>query len=249
MPIKCDKGISDAFYRECRLMASLRHPNIVLFLGLTTDKLNMYMLTELLPRGSFHQLYKSISKPDGIINLILDVDSHILLCYKLSVDGCRGMSYLHTLNPPLIHRDIKSPNLLIDEDWTAKIADFGLSRYLDDRTRSRAGSPLWVAPEILQNQGFNRASDVYSFAIVMWEMIAWDEPYPDITDPNVIMSSVAKGYLRPDPIDICPPEFFELMKEMWDQDPDKRPNFQTILQRLEFLKFGQEEKMKIKHDF
>lgn len=240
--IKSDKKIIDAFYRECRLMASLRHPNIVLFLGLTTNNVEMFMLTELLPRGSFHQMYHHMPKPK-------DLKSHILLCYKLSIDGAKGMLYLHTLNPPLIHRDIKSPNLLIDDNWNAKIADFGLSRYLDDRTRSKAGSPLWVAPEILLGEGFDCPSDVYSFSIVMWEMMQWDEPYPDILDPNMILANVSRGYLRPDKIPYCPEKFWDLMCEMWTQNPKSRPDFHIVLERLEDMKIELEEEMGLEETF
>lgn len=178
-----------------------------------------------------------------------DLKSHILLCYKLSIDGAKGMLYLHTLNPPLIHRDIKSPNLLIDDNWNAKIADFGLSRYLDDRTRSKAGSPLWVAPEILLGEGFDCYSDVYSFSIVMWEMMEWDEPYPDILDPNMILANVSRGYLRPDKISYCPEKYWELMSEMWNQNPKSRPDFHVILERLEELKSELEEEMGLEDTF
>lgn len=114
-------------------MKRLRHPNILLFMGAVTSPQHLCIVTEFLPRGSlFHVLQRNTTRLDWKRRL------------HVAMDIARGMNYLHHCNPPIVHRDLKSPNLLVDKNWTVKVGDFGLSRikhhtYLN--TNSGKGTP------------------------------------------------------------------------------------------------------------
>ncbi|KAK9139906.1 hypothetical protein Scep_009587 [Stephania cephalantha] len=137
----------DEFRREVRIMRRLRHPNVVLFLGAVTRPPNLSIITEFLPRGS---LYRILHRP----NCQIDEKRRI----KMALDVARGMNCLHTSIPPVVHRDLKSPNLLVDKNWNVKVCDFGLSRLKHHTflsSKSTAGTPEWMAPEVLRNEPSN----------------------------------------------------------------------------------------------
>ena len=170
------------------------------------------MIIELMTRGSVFFLYHNKRKPAA--------DRHYSLICRIAEDSCRGMAYLHTRSPPLVHRDLKSPNILIDENWTSKISDFGMTRFRDEsRTMTRCGSPLWAAPEVLRGQRFNERCDLYSMAIVLWELVHWEEPYQNMRAMEVIRS-VAKENYRPPISDTVPETFKVLITEMWEDNTE-----------------------------
>ncbi|CAA0821296.1 Protein kinase superfamily protein [Striga hermonthica] len=150
------------FKCEVEIMMRLRHPNVVLFMGAVTRPPNLSILTEFLPRGS---LYKLLHRP----NIQIDEKRRI----KMAIDVAKGMNYLHTSHPIIVHRDLKTPNLLVDKNWVVKVCDFGMSR-LQHHTflssKSAAGTAEWMAPEVLRNEPSNEKSDVYSFGVILWEL-------------------------------------------------------------------------------
>lgn len=168
-----------ALLDEASLMASLRHPNVVNFLGFCLAP--PCIVTEYCTRGSVYDLI-SAAKADGAAGeltwrRILD----------MAIGAATGMLHLHTRSPPVIHRDLKSPNLLVAADWTVKVADFNLSKLIDDAVRSSRAStgggptnPRWLAPEMFMNQKASVASDIYAFGVVMWEMVTWQLPWGDM---------------------------------------------------------------------
>ncbi|PIA64364.1 hypothetical protein AQUCO_00100088v1 [Aquilegia coerulea] len=134
----------EQFRCEVRIMLRLRHPNVVLFMGAVTRPPNLSILTEFLPRGS---LYRLLHRP----NLQLDEKRRL----RMALDVVKGMNYLHTSHPTIVHRDLKSPNLLVDKNWVVKVCDFGLSRLKHHTflsSKSTAGTPEWMAPEVLRNE-------------------------------------------------------------------------------------------------
>lgn len=104
----------------------------------------------------------------------------------MAADAAAGMLHLHTRVPPIIHRDLKSPNLLVMADWTVKVADMGLSRVVSEATHNvatsgaAAANPRWLAPEVLSGDRSSKASDVYSFGVVMWELLTWELPWAEM---------------------------------------------------------------------
>ncbi|GBG25625.1 Protein kinase, putative [Hondaea fermentalgiana] len=214
------------FEKECKLMLSLRHPNVVLFLGANHQPPNLLLVTELLTRGSLHYTYNSSPLPK-------ERKRHLSLIRKVTEGMALGLNYLHNRSPPIIHRDMKSPNVLLDENWNAKIADFGLSRIKDEsKIMTCVGSPLWAAPETLRGEESGCPSDVYSFAVVVWELVAWGEPYPGMA-PAEIMRAVALKGLRPTIPSNCPKVVVNLLRKCWDSDPSKRPTFDKIIPEVE----------------
>ncbi|KAL4857927.1 Serine/threonine-protein kinase CTR1 [Chlorella vulgaris] len=159
--------------RESGVMARMRHPNIVSFMGLCA--LPPCILTEYCSRGSLFELLRN---PAAASQLTWAVR------LSLAMDAARGLLYLHTRSPPIIHRDIKSPNLLVDEGWRLKVADFNLSKILSTakpssnvNTAGGANNPIWLAPEVVEGGQATAESDVFAFGLVMFELLTWQLPW------------------------------------------------------------------------
>jgi serine/threonine protein kinase len=171
----------------------------------------------------------------------------------MAYDTAKGMLYLHSNSPSaVIHRDLKSPNLLVTADWTVKVADFNLSRLAEEYNNNSNGEqeqpdgptqPRWLAPEVMRGKPFTEASDVFSFAVVLWELLTWKLPWSrGIASHGGVMNAVLRGdRLRipeagelPGDSDKFPglDEYVELMKECWVDDPVERPGFESIAIRL-----------------
>lgn len=215
------------FDKECSIMKGLHHPNIVLFMGSCSKPPTLLLVTELLANGSFFDIYHKLPRPDPV--------QQVRLAYNIAFDMAKGLAYLHNHNPIVIHRDLKSQNILLDDKMRTKIADFGLSKFRDvGKTMSICGSPLWVAPEVLRGEKYGCSCDVYSFSIIVWEALAWGEPYPDLGSSD-IMNGVACGNLRPTVPDGTPGPLAHLLEECWMKKQDQRPTFNEIVPRLETM--------------
>lgn len=220
------ESVLKEFQKECQLMLSFRHPNVVLFLGANSQPPKLLLVTELLTRGSLYYTYTSSSRPSTR-------QRHMKMLHKITEGMALGLNYLHNRDPPVIHRDMKSPNVLLDEHWNAKIGDFGLSRIKEEgKVMTCVGSPLWAAPEMLRGEMSGCPSDVYSFAIVVWELLVWGEPYPGMS-PNAVMRQVAIKGMRPKLPGDCPNTVRELLLKCWESDPNKRPTFDQIIPLVE----------------
>ncbi|ETL82998.1 TKL/DRK protein kinase [Phytophthora nicotianae CJ01A1] len=215
------------FEKECSIMKGLHHPNIVLFMGSCSKPPTLLLVTELLANGSFFDIYHKMPRPEPARQL--------RLAYSIAFDMAKGLAYLHNHNPIVIHRDLKSQNILLDDRMRTKIADFGLSKFRDvGKTMSICGSPLWVAPEVLRGEKYGTPCDVYSFSIIVWEALAWGEPYPDLGSSD-IMNGVAGGNLRPTVPDGTPTALARLLEECWTKKQDQRPTFNELVPRLEAM--------------
>ncbi|KAG8636520.1 serine/threonine-protein kinase pakF isoform X3 [Manihot esculenta] len=169
-----------SFRQEVSLMKRLRHPNVLLFMGAVTSPQRLCIVTEFLPRGSlFRLLQRNTTKLDWRRRV------------HMALDITRGMNYLHHCNPPIIHRDLKSSNLLVDRNWTVKVGDFGLSRLKHETyltTKTGKGTPQWMAPEVLRNEPSDEKSDVYSFGVVMWELATEKIPWDNLNSMQLILT-------------------------------------------------------------
>ncbi|CAO2818053.1 unnamed protein product [Amaranthus hypochondriacus] len=211
---------------EAEMMIKLRHPNVVLFMGAVTRPPNLSILTEFLPRGSLYRLlHRSGSRIDEKKRM------------KMAVDVARGMNYLHTSHPTIVHRDLKSPNLLVDKNWVVKVCDFGLSRLKHHTflsSNSTAGTPEWMAPEVLRNEPSNEKCDIYSFGVILWELATLCVPWTGL-NPMQVVGAVGFQNRRltiPEEVD---PMVAKIIWDCWENDPCSRPSFSQLIIRLKGL--------------
>jgi serine/threonine protein kinase len=166
-------SVLEGLARECTMMAALRHPNVVGFLGLCPAP--PCMVTEYCGRGSLTDVLRG-----GRASPARAAELHWKRRLELALDAAKGMLYLHSHRPAIVHRDLKSPNLLVDVHWRCKVADFGLTKVMDEgavMSSMAATNPRWLAPEILTGGSAAFASDVYSFGVVLWELLTWELPW------------------------------------------------------------------------
>ncbi|RID64322.1 hypothetical protein BRARA_E03266 [Brassica rapa] len=220
------KEIIQSFRQEVSLMRRLRHPNVLLFMGAVTSPPRLCIVSEFLPRGSlFRLLQRNTSKLDWSrrINMAMDI--------------ARGMNYLHHCSPPIIHRDLKSSNLLVDKNWTVKVADFGLSRIKHETyltSKSGKGTPQWMAPEVLRNESADEKSDIYSFGVVLWELATEKIPWETLNSMQVIGAVGFMNQRLEIPKDIDP-LWIALMESCWHSDTKLRPTFRELMEKLREL--------------
>ncbi|KAK3239669.1 hypothetical protein CYMTET_50415 [Cymbomonas tetramitiformis] len=229
--METDSRVIERLKTEVRVLARLRHPNLLLFMGYAHSPPTI--VSEFMRRGS---LYNTVRGREG-----RPLDRARLRAVALSV--ARGMNYLHTRNPPILHLDLKSPNILVDDKWRVKIADFGLSK-----TRQRtflsgsgggAGTPEWMAPEVLCSMPYDERADVYSYGVVLWECLTGRSPWHDLHPMQVV---AAVGFQKKQLS--CPadgePVICKLCSDCCAWDPVDRPRFTTIVPLLE--KWAEETK-------
>ncbi|XP_074281549.1 uncharacterized protein LOC141606357 [Silene latifolia] len=212
-----------SFRQEVSLMKRLRHPNILLFMGAVTSPQRLCIVTEFLPRGSlFCLLQRSKSKLDWRRRI------------QMALDIARGMNYLHNCNPPIVHRDLKSSNLLVDKNWSVKVGDFGLSRVKHETyltTKAGKGTPQWMAPEVLQNERSNEKSDLYSFGVILWELATQKIPWENL-NPMQVIGAVGFMNQRLDIPEDVDPMWASMIESCWRSEPQNRPTFQELLEKL-----------------
>jgi serine/threonine protein kinase len=158
------------------------------------------------------------------------------LVKRVACGAARGMAYLHSGNPPVLHRDLKSANILLDESYTAKVCDFGLSR-LKAQERSmtgNCGTVQWMAPEVLANMSYNEKADVYSYGIIVWELLSRECPYDNMSAIQCALAVLNRDK-RPEIPKWCPPSLHALIKSCTKKDPDQRPSFVQILLALDAM--------------
>jgi len=209
--------------KEANLIKSFRHPNVLQFIGVCSIPPTICLVTEYMPLGS---LYKQIHNPS--------VQFNYPLIKSICMDASRGIAYLHHIQ--CIHRDLKSHNLLVDRGWKVKVCDFGLSRMVGESTMTACGTPCWTAPEILKHEYYTEKADIYSLAIVFWELITRENPYEDL-DPFQVVLAVGTQKMRPIIPAYCPFDFAELIRELWKEDFNIRPSADQVVEKLNMLTF------------
>ncbi|KAG6699236.1 hypothetical protein I3842_08G057700 [Carya illinoinensis] len=214
------------FLREVAIMKRVRHPNVVLFMGAVTKRPHLSIVTEYLP-----SLYRLIHRPAS--GELLDKRRRI----RMALDVAKGINYLHCLNPPIVHWDLKSPNLLVDKNWTVKVCDFGLSRFKANTfisSKSVAGTPEWMAPEFLRGEPSNEKSDVYSFGVILWELVTMQQPWSGLSPAQVVGAVAFQNRKLVIPQNVSP-VLASLMESCWADDPVQRPSFTSIVESLKKL--------------
>ncbi|KAJ8904556.1 hypothetical protein NDN08_001074 [Rhodosorus marinus] len=251
---------SEAFHREVNILTLLRHPNIVLFMGVVDEADKLWFITEYCAKGSLNSLLGDEALfPSGAITQ---------LTLQLAVDICRGMAYLHGHKRPILHRDLKTANVLVSMSLEAKVSDFGESviRLNVKKSSPIVGTVQYTAPEVLRAEEYAAPADIYSLGVVLWEMASKELPY---RNKNLVHVGYSVGFegLRPDMIAFPKaylPEtnsfkggdhsmftraelserrssdvirrYRELVERCWDEEPELRPSASACLSELESIR-------------
>ncbi|EGG24144.1 leucine-rich repeat-containing protein [Cavenderia fasciculata] len=210
------------FRRECWVMSGIEHPNIVQLKGLCLDPL--CIVTEYLPHGNLYKFLHGKEPVSWVLRL------------KIALDIASGMAFLHGSTPSIIHRDLKTPNILlasIDESSPviAKVVDFGLSGLQHTITNRGVENPVWLAPEIIEKQEATTQSDIYAYGVILWELLTQKDYFGDLTFMSMLEDKVVNGE-RPEIPESCPPAYSQLVQDCWQNDPLKRPPFHEIEERI-----------------
>ncbi|XP_077167996.1 ephrin type-A receptor 8 isoform X2 [Paroedura picta] len=215
------------FLSEASIMAQFDHPNVIHLEGVVTKSKLVMIVTEYMENGSLDSFLR---KHDGQFTIL----QLVVMLRGISA----GMCYLSELG--YVHRDLAARNILVNGNLVCKVSDFGLSRVLEnnpDAAYTTTGGKIpirWTAPEAITYRKFSSASDVWSFGVVMWEVLAYGErPYWNMTNRDVIQS-VEEGYRLPAPMG-CPTALHQLMLDCWQKDRSDRPRFSQIVGVLDKL--------------
>ncbi|GAX84108.1 hypothetical protein CEUSTIGMA_g11531.t1 [Chlamydomonas eustigma] len=205
------------FREEVMTLQTLRHPNVLQYLGACMMPPNLIMVTEHMPH-SLHSVLYSMSAVD------LDRKRAVFMLQDIA----RAFIYLHSRKPAIIHRDIKPANFLVDRAWRVKVCDFGLAS--NSRSMAGAGTPSYMAPELFDNKPYNEKVDVYAFGVMVNEIMAKEVPFGCMGAAEIRSTVLSGG--RPELALSAPKPIQELTKKCWDTDPTVRPSFEKVLELL-----------------
>lgn len=212
---RVDEDLKKEFMDELYVMSKLKHPNIVEMFGACTRPPKFCMVLELCESSLFEVLHNSRHS----------LSEKQLL--GMQIELASAMEYLHDQSPAIIHRDIKSHNVLVSEGFHIKLCDFGLV----STNVTAAGTPAYMAPELLQSGLFSRKVDVYAFAVLMWEMYTRAIPFSS-WEPSDVRKFVVEGKRLRLPHSGYPKQCGPLIERCWDQEPDRRPEFKNVSRAL-----------------
>ncbi|XP_050658386.1 protein-tyrosine kinase 2-beta isoform X4 [Macaca thibetana thibetana] len=214
----CTLDNKEKFMSEAVIMKNLDHPHIVRLIGIIEEE-PTWIIMELYPYGELGHYLERNKNSLKVLTLVL---------YSLQI--CKAMAYLESIN--CVHRDIAVRNILVASPECVKLGDFGLSRYIEDEDYYKASVtrlPIkWMSPESINFRRFTTASDVWMFAVCMWEILSFGkQPFFWLENKDVI-GVLEKGDRLPKP-DLCPPVLYTLMTRCWDYDPSDRPRFTELV--------------------
>ncbi|KAL6518845.1 hypothetical protein OROHE_017598 [Orobanche hederae] len=235
-------SLRTAFVQEVTVWHKLNHPNVTKFVGATmgASELNIEkennshigmplniccVVVEYLPGGTLKSFLIRNYRTKLAFNVVI----------QLALDLARGLSYLH--QKKIVHRDVKTENMLLDTNRTVKIADFGVARVEasnPNEMTGETGTLGYMAPEVLNGNPYNRKCDVYSFSICLWEIYCCDMPYPNLSFSE-LTSAVVRQNMRPEIPRCCPSSLANIMKRCWDPNSERRPEMDDVVSMLEAI--------------
>ncbi|KAK6058843.1 kinase domain protein [Cooperia oncophora] len=219
---------------DIKHLRHLNHPNIIKFIGVCTQAPCYCLVMEYCPNGQLGDILKS--------DRVIGWEEWCSWSRQIA----EGMEYLH--KNKVIHRDLKSPNILFDEEGVVKICDFGTShqqKKQNSTVMSFCGTVSWMAPEVIKKQPCCEKVDVYSYGVVLWELVTREQPYKNINQMAIIYGVGSNNLSLPIP-DSAPDGLKMLMRQCWSATPRNRPSFTQCLKYMdilyaEFKEMGSEE--------
>ncbi|XP_072041642.1 uncharacterized protein [Amphiura filiformis] len=221
MPILPSDDIGEKFGCEINYLQTLEHENIITYYGHAVTKENLVIITEYARNGSLHDHLKRIRRLTPALKV------------KWAIQIAKGIKYLQ--DKKILHRDVKSGNILITGQNNLKICDFGVAKDLSNTTTTSnaKGTYKWLAPEVYTDEKLSPSADIFAFGVVLWELETCETPYKDLKRPERVIWEVGSKGLRPEIPKTCPRVLKKLMKRCWDKDRRKRPDANEIIQILE----------------
>ncbi|KAL6119562.1 ptk6 [Pungitius sinensis] len=211
------------FQREVHILKCLRHPHLISLFATCTASAPYYIITELMVKGSLLSFLRGPEGRSQDIGSLIDMGAQV----------ADGMSYLEEKNS--IHRDLAARNVLVGEDYICKVADFGLARVIKEPfyiTEDKKIPYKWSAPEAISHGMFSNKSDVWSFGILLYEILTFGGvPYPAFNNQETYQQ-VTDGFRMPAPAK-CPESLYKIMLSCWSAEPSDRPNFVTLKVKLD----------------
>jgi serine/threonine protein kinase len=222
------------FIKELKVLSQVRHPNLLLLMGICIDQPNLCIITELMPNFTlFYAIHKNKQKKLNLADR-----------FSIAIQISRGLSYLHANEPAIIHRDLKPENCLLDHSLNVKIADFGLARpsstFLEEATTICIGTTRFMAPELFdkdRNEAIGVEIDIWAFGCMIIEIFSGKRPWHYISSNKANTIFYELYHKKPVPIpDNIPPEVAEIVRECCRYNPKRRPSIVQVLERLEMAK-------------
>ncbi len=232
--MELSESVMQEFEKEVEVHSKLRNPYIVQIFGITET---YGMVMEYMSRGSLRNVLEKNRREEFSWTMRS----------KIAMDMLIGLSYLH--QKQIIHRDLKSLNVLLDDQYKAKLADFGLAKVRSEissrhsaQSGGAKGTTQWMAPEIFSslNPEYTTKTDIFSYGIVLWELAAHEYPYKN-ANPNVVPVLVMQGLRETFPLG-TPERYAQLAQQCWDGAPDKRPTVDEAIRHLKSMNVGSNEK-------
>ena len=219
------------FRREIEIMSKIRHPNCVRLFGNFEDENFCYFIMEYIPGGNLYTLMSN-NRNTGL---------NIYLVASIVRDLASAIYYLHNMNPPIIHRDIKPENVLLTNNSKIKLTDFGWSNYIDfegEQRRTLCGTPIYLAPEMIQNSGHDKHVDIWCLGVLLFELLTGTPPFigqnrillmKNIINVNIVWPSPPRLPIDPDAKD--------LISKILKKRPNERISLENMIKHNFFIKY------------
>lgn len=225
--VKMDtSGGASSLIKEAKMVCKLKHKNLIRIFGITTKP--VALVCEVAPNGSLSAFLRKHG--DGPMALGVAQTLRVLR------DIAEGLQFLHSQQPPIVHRDLSGNNVLLDKHLRAKVSDFGLSKWQKHSCISNSsksmGTASYMAPEVLSNGKITEKADVFSFGVLVWECLTGREPWQHL-NPFQIIYQVCFTDQQLDVPEGCPPALAALMRQCWSKAPEDRPTWAAVLDALD----------------